>query len=91
MSRPRLPRSPWNFGITSQIDADPSSEILVGWIAKEELRAVLATDSTGGQRHDVAHRLHRFNSWCANSGSPEPERLAAGTIEAWWPEVLGLL
>ncbi len=60
------------------------------WIAKEELRALLATAQRGGQRHDVAHRLHRFNSWCARSGLPELERLA-GTIEAWWPEVLGFL
>lgn len=57
---------------------------------KEELRALLATAKTGRQRHDVAHRLHRFNSWCANSQMPELERLAA-TIEDWWAEVLGYL
>ncbi|MDP9434951.1 MAG: transposase, partial [Actinomycetota bacterium] len=45
---------------------------------------------TGGQRHDVAHHLHRFNNWCAQSGLPELERLA-GTIEAWWLDVLGFL
>ena len=72
------------------MDGDPSSKILTAWIAKEELRKLLATARTGGQRHDVAHRLHRFNSWCAQSGLPELERLA-GTIEAWWPEVLGFL
>ena len=72
------------------MDGDPSTAILVAWIAKEELRKLLATARTGGQRHDVAHRLHRFNSWCAQSGLPELERLA-GTIEAWWPEVLGFL
>ena len=32
----------------------------------------------------------RFNSWCARSGLPELERLA-GTVQAWWPEVLGFL
>jgi hypothetical protein len=64
--------------------------VLTAWIAKEELRALLAIARTGGQRHDVAHRLHRFNSWCSHSGLPELERLA-GTIEAWWPEVLGFL
>jgi len=72
------------------IDGDPSAAILTAWIAKEELRKLLATARTGGQRHDVAHRLHRFNSWCAQSGLPELERLA-GTIEAWWPEILGFL
>jgi transposase len=72
------------------VDGDATGKILTAWIAKEELRALLATARTGGQRHDVAHRLHRFNSWCATSGLPELERLAA-TIEAWWPEVLGFL
>jgi transposase len=72
------------------VDGDATGQILCAWIAKEELRALLATARTGGQRHDVAHRLHRFNSWCARSGLPELERLA-GTIDAWWPEVLGFL
>jgi len=51
---------------------------------------VTRTDPTGGQRHDVAHRLHRFNSWCAQSGLVELERLAH-TIQRWWPKVLGFL
>jgi transposase len=72
------------------IEGDPSGQILTAWIAKEELRKLLALAKTGGTRHDVAHRLFRFNSWCAGSGVPELERLA-GTIEAWWPEVLGFL
>jgi transposase len=72
------------------IDNDPSGQILSTWIGKEELRKLLATAKTGGIRHDVAHRLFRFNSWCADSGVPELERLA-GTIENWWPEVLGFL
>lgn len=69
---------------------DETGQILTAWIAKEELRALLATARSGGQRHDVAHRLHRFNSCCADAQIPELERLAA-TIEAWWPEVLGFL
>jgi transposase len=72
------------------VDGDPSGQILTAWIAKEELRKLLALAKTGGVRHDVAHRLFRFNTWCASSGIPELERLA-GTIEAWWPEVLGFL
>ncbi len=63
------------------IDGDPTGKILTAWIAKEELRALLATAQRGGQRHDVAHRLQRFYSWCADSGLPELERLA-GTIHA---------
>ena len=72
------------------IDNDPSGQILSAWIGKEELRKLLALAKTGGTRHDVAHQLFRFNSWCANSAVPELERLAS-TIEAWWPEVLGFL
>jgi len=72
------------------IDNDPSGQILSAWIGKEELRKLLALARTGGVRLDVAHQLFRFNSWCANSAVPELERLA-GTIEAWWPEVLGFL
>lgn len=72
------------------VDADPSSQILTAWIAKEELRALLACARRGGHRHEISARLHRFNAWCADSRLPELERLA-GTIEAWWPEVLGFL
>ena len=71
-------------------DGDPSGAILTAWIAKEELRALLATAQRGGQRHDVAHRLHRFNSWCASSGLPSSSGSPAPST-AWWPEVLGLL
>jgi transposase len=72
------------------VDADPTSKILTAWIAKEELRRLLAGARSGGHRHEISARLHRFNSWCADSTLPELERLAS-TIEAWWPEVLGFL
>jgi transposase len=72
------------------VDADPTSKILTAWIAKEELRTLLACARSGGHRHEVSARLHRFNAWCADSRLPELERLA-GTIEAWWPEILGFL
>jgi transposase len=84
--RPEQFAKMWN----DLVDADPSSRILTAWIAKEELRALLAGARTGGQRHEISARLHRFNAWCADSRLPELERLA-GTIEAWWPEVLGFL
>jgi transposase len=72
------------------IDADPSGQLLAAWIAKEELRALLATARRGGQRHDIAHRLHRFYDWCARVDVPEVTTLAQ-TIDAWWPQVLGFL
>jgi transposase len=67
------------------IDADPSGDILAAWIAKEQLRALLATARQGGHRHDISHRLYRFYNWCANADIPEITRLAQ-TIEDWWPE-----
>ena len=88
--RERLSEAQFTRMWNDLVDGDPTGKILTAWIAKEELRALLATARTGGQRHDVAHRLHRFNSWCADSGLPELQRLA-GTIQAWWPEVLGFL
>ncbi len=72
------------------VDNDPTGQILSAWIAKEELRKPLALAKTGGIRHDVAHQLFRFNTWCADVNIPELERLAK-TIQAWWPEVLGFL
>jgi len=74
----------WN----TSVDGDLSTAILTAWIAKEELRTLLRTATTGGQRHDVAHRPLRFNSWCAQSGLPELKRLAS-TIEAWGPRCWG--
>ena len=58
------------------IEGGPSGQILTAWIAKEELK-LLALAKTGGQRHDVAHRLFRFNNLGANSGVSELERLGA--------------
>ena len=53
------------------IDAEPTGQLLAAWIAKEELRALLATARRGGQRHDIAHRLYRFYDWCARVDIPE--------------------
>jgi transposase len=72
------------------IDAEPTGQLLAAWIAKEELRALLATARRGGQRHDITHRLHCFYDWCARIDIPEVTTLAT-TIDAWWPEVLGFL
>jgi transposase len=64
----------------------PGVEILMAWIAKEELRTLLALARTHPERTTVAHRLTRFYTWCAESGIAEIERLAA-TIEIWWPQI----
>jgi transposase len=63
---------------------DPGLTILKTWIAKEELRRLLALAGTHPDRSVISHRLYRFFTWCADAGVPELERLAA-TIETWWP------
>ena len=73
----RLSAEQFNKMWNGLIDGDPSGQILSAWVGKEELRRLLATARAGGTRHDVAHRLVRFNSWCANSSVPELERLAS--------------
>ena len=37
------------------MEADASGQIIAAWIAKEELRALLATARRGGNRSDIAH------------------------------------
>jgi len=72
----------WN-----QIQAeDTSAQILTAWIAKEELRTLLATVRLGGDPHLTRHRLHRFLTWCVDSQIPELLTLAA-TVDDWWPEI----
>jgi transposase len=68
------------------LDADPSGQIISAWIAKEELRALLATAARGGHRSEIAHRKYRFGAWCAAIDVPEVTTLAE-TMETWWPEI----
>jgi transposase len=68
----------------------PGATILKTWIAKEELRRLLALAGTGTDRSVISHRLYRFYTWCADAAVPELERLAA-TIETWWPAILAFL
>lgn len=72
------------------IDHDPTNQLLAAWIAKEELRALLACAGRGGQRHDIAHRLWKFYDWCSRVEVPEVTTLAE-TVQAWWPEILAFL
>lgn len=72
----------WN----SLTDSDPSGDILAAWIAKEELRRLLALVRTGASRDRIAAQLWQFYSWCAARDIPELHTLAS-TVETWWPEI----
>jgi hypothetical protein len=75
----------WN----GAIDHEPTGQLLAAWIAKEELRALLALAAHRDDpraRESVRRRLWAFYSWCADTDIPELHTLAA-TIEAWWPAV----
>lgn len=69
---------------------DPGTTILTTWIAKEELRTVLALARTHPARSTIAHRLTNFYTWCADAGIPELQRLAT-TISTWWPHIEAFL
>jgi transposase len=82
LSPPRL-ATMWN----ACIDADPTGQILGAWIAKEELRALLATAKRGGHRHEIRDAKYRFLTWCAQfSAVPEITTLAE-TVDTWWNEI----
>jgi transposase len=72
---------------TELLAHDPTGQILAAWIAKEELRSLLACARAHAAPHVIRARLHDFYAWCADTDIPEVHRLA-GTIEAWWPETL---
>jgi transposase len=68
----------------------PGHDILSAWIAKEELRALLALARTHPTRHQISTRLWAFYQWCADTTIAELHRLAA-TIGAWWPAIEAFL
>ena len=53
-----------------RLDA-PGEQILSAWIAKEELRTLLALARTHPTRHQISHRLWDFYRRCADSNIPE--------------------
>lgn len=63
---------------------------LAAQIAKEDLRTLFGAAASGGNRHDVVHRLHRFYYWCAYIGVPEVTTLAE-TVEHWARRSLAFL
>jgi len=69
---------------------EPTGQLLATWIAKEELRALLALARTHPARSEISNRLFRFYDWCRRADVPEVTTLAE-TIEAWWPQVLAFI
>jgi transposase len=61
-------------------------QLLTAWIAKENLRNLLALARTGADRHHVGHARWKFLTWCADSDIPEVRQLAT-TVDRWWPEI----
>ncbi len=72
------------------IDNDTTGHLLLAWIAKEELRALLACAGPGADRRQIADRLYRFYDWCARADVPEVTTLAE-TVDTWWPHILAFL
>jgi transposase len=84
--RPKAFAAMWN----ALIDSDPSGQILAAWIAKEELRTLLALARTDAPRDLIAAQLFVFYDWCASTTIEELHTLAT-TIETWWPEIAAFL
>ncbi len=71
-------------------DSDPTSQIVVAWIAKEELRSLLALARTNADRELISRRLSSFYDWCARADIAELTTLAT-TVETWWPAILAFI
>jgi transposase len=69
---------------------EATGQLLAAWIAKEELRYLLALARMNAPRSEVSSRLFAFYDWCARAAVPEVTTLAK-TIEAWWPQILAFL
>ncbi|WP_073946017.1 ISL3 family transposase [Streptomyces kebangsaanensis] len=64
--------------------------LLRAWIAKENLRNLLALARTGADRNQVGHARWKFLTWCADSDIPEVRQLAV-TVDRWWPEIAAFI
>ncbi|MFD0286460.1 transposase [Streptomyces lutosisoli] len=64
--------------------------LLTAWIAKENLRTLLALARTGADRNQVGNARWRFLTWCADSDIPEVRQLAT-TVNRWWPEIAAFI
>ncbi len=75
---------------TEILAQETTGELLATWIAKEELRYLLALARTHAARSEISDRLFAFYDWCARADVPEVTTLAK-TIEAWWPQILAFI
>lgn len=89
-ARERLPYRAFEAMWNALIDNDLSAQILSAYIAKEELRQLLAAAADRADDAEIRTRLYRFHRWCADTKIPELHRLAA-TIETWWTAILAFL
>jgi transposase len=85
-ARERLSTTAFTTMWNSLIDSDESNQVFTTWIAKEELRSLLALARTGAHRNQIRQRLYAFYHWCATADIDELSALA-GTVETWWPAI----
>jgi transposase len=88
--RERLSEQAYARMWTEILAQEATGELLAAWIAKEELRYLLALARTHAARSEVSSRLFAFYDWCARADVPEVTTLAR-TIEAWWPQILAFI
>jgi transposase len=89
-ARERLTSEQFNRMWEEILTQEATGELLATWIAKEELRYLLALARTSAARSEVSNRLFAFYDWCARADVPEVTTLAR-TIEAWWPQILAFI
>ena len=61
---------------------DATGELLATWIAKEELRYLLALARTHAARSEISDRLFAFYDWCARPSGPVSRAITASTSES---------
>ncbi|PZR61515.1 MAG: ISL3 family transposase, partial [Chloroflexi bacterium] len=88
--RQRLSEKAFQAMFDSVIASDTTDQVLTAWVAKEELRNLLALARTGAARSVIAARLHSFYAWCARADIDELTTLAT-TVETWWPAILAFI
>jgi transposase len=86
-ARERLTSEQFNRMWEEILSQEATGELLATWIAKEELRYLLALARTHAARSEISNRLFALYDWCARADVPEVTTLAK-TIEAWWPQIL---
>jgi transposase len=89
-ARERLPERTFTRMWNDITGHEPTGQLLAAWIAKEELRWLLALARTRPARSDISNRLFRFYDWCRRADVPEVTILAQ-TVEAWWPQILAFI